>query len=90
MGWGQFLKAVFKRQHKLAPLTWITGLAAAIYAVSPIDFIPEIIFGPLGLTEDVGFLGIALALVVREKGRWESQIAAQRAADADIIDVEPL
>nr|PZM99605.1 MAG: hypothetical protein DIU73_01950 [Actinomycetota bacterium] len=89
MGWGQFIKAVVKGEHKLATGTWITGIAAAIYAISPIDIISELVLGPLGLADDAGFVAIALALLVREKGRFEAQLAAKR-ADADIIDVEPL
>jgi uncharacterized membrane protein YkvA (DUF1232 family) len=32
----------------------LVAIACALYAVSPVDFMPEIIFGPLGLIDDLG------------------------------------
>ncbi len=84
MGWGAFFKALRTRQHKLSPMTWVTLVAAVVYTVSPLDFIPELVFGPVGLVDDAGFWGIVLALTMREKARWEAQLADA----ADIIDVE--
>ena len=34
----------------------IYGILTAIYLCSPIDFIPEAVFGPLGLCDDFGVL----------------------------------
>lgn len=84
MGWGSFFKALRKGEHKLSPMTWIASIGALIYTISPVDFIPEIVFGPLGLVDDVGFWGIVIALAAREKARWEAQLSDR----ADIIDVE--
>jgi uncharacterized membrane protein YkvA (DUF1232 family) len=95
MGWGAFFKAVWSREHKLAPMTWVTAIGALVYTISPLDFIPEIVLGPLGLLDDAGIWGIAIALAVREKNRWEAQIAGgpskaknSKGDDSDIIDVE--
>lgn len=84
MGWGAFFKALRKGEHKLAPMTWVAAVGALIYTISPLDFIPEIVLGPLGLVDDVGFWGIVIALTAREKARWEAQLSDR----ADIIDVE--
>jgi uncharacterized membrane protein YkvA (DUF1232 family) len=97
MGWGDFFRAVRRREHKLAPMTWVTAIGALVYTFSPFDFVPEILLGPLGLLDDAGIWGIAIALAVREKNRWEAQISGSDAApraknskgdDSDIIDVE--
>lgn len=94
MGWGRFFKAVFRREHKLAPMTWVTAIGAIVYTFSPIDLVPEILLGPLGLLDDAGIWGIAIALAVREKTRWEAQISGgdvqskSKGDDSDIIDVE--
>lgn len=91
MGWGEFFKAIRRGDHKLAPMTWVTAIGALVYTISPLDFIPEIVLGPLGLLDDAGIWGIAIALAVREKNRWEAQLTATGQApsdDTDIIDVE--
>ena len=94
-GWGNFFKAVWRREHKLAPMTWVTAIGALLYTISPLDFIPEILLGPIGLLDDAGIWGIAIALAVREKNRWESALEAAPAKgksgasdDTDIIDVD--
>lgn len=44
---------------KFLQKNWLL-IAAIIYLILPIDFIPESLFGPLGLTDDVGVLVIEL------------------------------
>ncbi|SRR5690554_1760875 len=39
-------------------------LLALLYMISPIDLIPEIAFGPLGVVDDMGVLLIALQLFI--------------------------
>lgn len=72
--WWTFFKAVRTGEFRLAPMTWIAAAATVIYAVSPVDFISEIVFGPLGLADDLGVWGILFVLVTREKQRWEAQV----------------
>jgi len=77
MGWSQFIKAVFHREHKLAPTTWFMAVVTVIYTISPIDFIPEWFLGPLGLADDLGMWAILFGLAAREKSRWEVANAPQ-------------
>ncbi|MFH8253266.1 DUF1232 domain-containing protein [Microbacterium sp. B2969] len=72
--WFRFLKAVKRREHRVAPTTWVAAIAAVIYALAPIDAIPEFVLGPLGLTDDVGVWGILALLVVREHRRWQESL----------------
>ena len=71
MGWWTFTKAVFRGEHKLAPTTWIAAVATVIYTISPLDFIPELFLGPLGLVDDLGVWAVFLSLAAREKSRFE-------------------
>lgn len=71
MSWWSFIKAVFRGEHKLAPTTWIMAVITVIYTISPVDFIPEIFLGPLGLIDDLGMWAALLALAAREKSRFE-------------------
>lgn len=70
--WWRFFEAIRTGEHWLAPMTWITAVGAVIYAISPIDIIPELFFGPIGVVDDVGVFGILFTLVAREKARWEA------------------
>jgi uncharacterized membrane protein YkvA (DUF1232 family) len=40
-------------------------LAGLLYVVSPFDFIPEIIAGPLGIADDAAILGLIAATIMR-------------------------
>lgn len=42
------------------------GLAAVVYLISPIDIIPELVFGPFGLIDDVAILLFALRRIDKE------------------------
>jgi uncharacterized membrane protein YkvA (DUF1232 family) len=74
--WWRFLKAVRTREHHVAPTTWVAAIAAVVYTVAPIDLIPEIVLGPLGLTDDIGVWGILAVLVAREHRRWQAGVRA--------------
>ena len=32
----------------------LVAIACALYTISPVDFVPEVIFGPLGMVDDLG------------------------------------
>ncbi|SFR70011.1 Protein of unknown function [Agromyces sp. CF514] len=68
--WWSFLKAVRSGEHRIAPVTWVAAIAATVYAISPIDLMPELVLGPLGLADDLGLWGMLALLVVREQRRW--------------------
>jgi uncharacterized membrane protein YkvA (DUF1232 family) len=68
--WWRFLNAVRKRQHRVAPTTWVAAIAAVVYTFAPIDLIPELVLGPLGLVDDIGLWGIFVILFSREQHRW--------------------
>ena len=74
--WWRFLRAVGTGRHRVAPTTWVAALAAAVYTIAPIDLIPELLLGPMGLVDDVGLWGILAVLLAREQRRW---ITAQSA-----------
>ena len=75
--WWRFFKAVKERQHRVAPTTWVAATAAAVYTLAPIDLIPELVLGPLGLADDVGVWGILAVLLAREQRRWQSGLQSK-------------
>lgn len=44
-------------------------IAALLYVISPFDFIPEVIAGPLGIADDAAILGLIAATVMRAAQR---------------------
>ncbi|WP_394553863.1 DUF1232 domain-containing protein [Agromyces sp. MMS24-JH15] len=74
-----FFRAVRRGEHRVAPTTWIAAIAAVVYTVSPVDLIPELVLGPLGIADDLGVWGILALLVAREQRRWLAGLATQRA-----------
>lgn len=78
--WWTFLKALRRGEHRVAPSTWVAAAAAVVYAVSPIDLIPELILGPLGFADDIGVWSILGVLLLREHHRWHSRLLARAAA----------
>lgn len=71
-----FFRALRRGEHRVAASTWIAAAAAVAYAVSPVDLIPELVLGPLGLGDDLGVWGILALLVAREHRRWQDSLAA--------------
>lgn len=41
----------------------LVGIAALVYGLSPVDIVPELLTGPLGLADDLAvFIGAGLAI----------------------------
>lgn len=72
--WWSFVKALKAGEHRVAPSTWIAATAAVVYAVSPMDLIPELVLGPLGFADDLGVWSILGLLLVREHHRWQNRL----------------
>ena len=82
MSWFSFVKAVLRGEHKLAPTTWVVGVVTTLYAVWPLDVLPDVV--PfLGQLDDLGLWGVLIALLAREKSRWEVTVAQERPVHAE-------
>jgi uncharacterized membrane protein YkvA (DUF1232 family) len=75
--WWRFLKAIKDGEHRVAPTTWVAGIAAVVYALMPIDLIPELLLGPLGFADDIGMWAILAVLFAREQRRWRAAVASE-------------
>ena len=73
----RFLKAVRNKEHRVAPMTWAAAIAAVVYTFAPIDLIPELVLGPLGIADDLGLWSIFAVLFVREQQRWRAGLASE-------------
>lgn len=50
-----------RKRRGLSAKDWVILIVAAVYILSPVDIIPEVFLGPLGLTDDV----VALAIIAK-------------------------
>jgi uncharacterized membrane protein YkvA (DUF1232 family) len=61
------------RQLAMPFVAWGFVALCAAYAISPVDAMPEVIFGPLGLIDDLGAvaagIGTAMATINAKKNR---------------------
>jgi uncharacterized membrane protein YkvA (DUF1232 family) len=74
--WWRFLRAIKRREHRVAPTTWVVAIAAVVYTFAPIDLIPELLLGPLGFADDIGVWGTFAVLFAREQHRWQAGLTS--------------
>jgi uncharacterized membrane protein YkvA (DUF1232 family) len=72
-----FIKAIKDREHRIAPTTAVAAIAAVVYTFVPIDLIPELVLGPLGLVDDIGLWSIFAVLFTREQRRWQESLQSR-------------
>jgi len=54
---------------QLTKQDWLIIVLAVVYVFLPWDLIPEMIAGPLGLTDDLGAVAVIMATLVRARKR---------------------
>jgi uncharacterized membrane protein YkvA (DUF1232 family) len=52
-------------RYRLPPRGLVAMGAAAVYLISPIDVVPEMFFGPLGLVDDAGVTAAVVLFVYK-------------------------
>lgn len=43
----------------------LVGAAAVVYGASPVDVVPEVLLGPVGLVDDAAVVAAAIAVIVK-------------------------
>ena len=86
----RMISAFRKKQYKPELMNIVMGVAATLYIISPIDIIPEALFGPFGLIDDLGILMFGMKYFDKEIIKflaWETQNNQYaNVEDAKIID----
>ena len=57
--------AIVMRRYRIPPRGLVAMIGALIYLASPIDVLPEVILGPLGLLDDAGAATAAAVFVYK-------------------------
>lgn len=71
----RMISAFRKKQYKPDLSNIVFGSLAVLYIVSPIDIIPEALFGPFGLIDDFGILMFGMKYFNKEVSnflQWET------------------
>ena len=72
------------RRDQLAAVA--AAAAAILYGVSPVDVLPELMLGPLGLADDVVVLAVAALFVVRRlRRRRQSPTRDDAGPDPEVV-----
>ena len=50
-----------RKRRGLSATEWVALIVAVVYVLSPVDVIPEVLLGPLGLTDDA----VAFAIIAK-------------------------
>lgn len=73
----RMLPLIIKGEYK--PSKWrhiVLGFGALVYVISPLDFIPEVALGPIGLLDDIAILAFGANSINKELINflaWEEQ-----------------
>ncbi|MBF0595945.1 YkvA family protein [Faecalibacter rhinopitheci] len=85
----RLITAFRKKQYKPELGNMFMGIIAVLYIISPIDIIPEALFGPFGLIDDFGILMFGMKYFNKEIINFLNWEAAQdmysNVEDAKII-----
>ena len=87
-----------KTNNRMTKKNWIIFgiILCCIYIISPVDLMPEVLLGPLGIIDDAGVLGFMLFLVkqlwaLRSGTQAEKEGIKQAVVEADDVKkpIEP-
>lgn len=69
-----------ERLANLSRTEIVIMLLAVLYILSPVDMVPEVLAGPLGLTDDVAAAVVIGSTLLRTRGPKETVIVADPVA----------
>ena len=77
------------RWHGVSRLQLAGYLAALVYVVSPLDLVPELLLGPLGLADDVALAALAVTGLVHGVDAWLTDNEGPEGADGAAGQTRP-
>lgn len=78
--------ATYVRSRSVARWKKVLGVLAVVYAIVPIDLVPDVI--PIfGWLDDVGFLTLAFGLIGRDMARHAREAKKEAPPAEQVIDV---
>ena len=69
-------KAILTRRYPMPWKTFFTGILCAVYLLSPVDILPDVL-PVLGVTDDVTFVLLVLAMIGRDIDNYRHSLQQQ-------------
>ncbi|MDA8929786.1 YkvA family protein [Bacteroidia bacterium] len=76
---GKMAKAAFSGNFRFKKRNILIALASVFYVLSPLDIIPEAVFGPFGLADDTAILVFAYKRITSELERFRNESKIEEA-----------
>src|SRR5688572_31412004 len=68
-------------RYRIPPRGLIAMIGALVYLASPVDVLPEVMLGPLGLLDDAGAVTAAAVLVTVKRRLQDAGVKGRRTPD---------
>ncbi len=78
----KMIKAAFNGEFKLKKRNVLIIIGGLIYVLSPLDFLPAALLGPIGLADDAAILMLVYKRITGELERYRSESKYQ---DAEVV-----
>lgn len=78
----KMISAAFKGEFKLKKRNILITLGGLLYVLSPLDFLPAALLGPIGLADDAAILVLVYKRITGELERFRSESKFQ---DAEVV-----
>jgi uncharacterized membrane protein YkvA (DUF1232 family) len=75
----QMVKAAIKGTYRIRKRTLVFVLTGLVYIISPIDFLPALILGPIGLVDDAAILLFVYKRITSELDRYRKEAKYEEA-----------
>lgn len=79
--------AVLKGRYPMPWKTFFVALLCAVYVVSPVDLLPDVL-PILGITDDVTFILLTLAMLKKELAKYRSSLTPPKENVIDAGDIK--
>lgn len=78
----KMIKAAFRGTFRIKKRNILIAIAGLFYVLSPLDFIPELVLGPLGLVDDAAILVFIYKRITGELERFRTEAKFE---DAEVV-----
>lgn len=83
----QMSKAILQRRYPMPWKTFFIGILCLIYVFSPVDIFPDIL-PILGITDDVTFIVLVVALLQKDLAKYRASVTVPKEKVIDLGDIK--
>ena len=79
-------RAILARRYPMPWKTFLTGLLCAVYVLSPVDILPDVL-PVLGITDDATFILLVLAMIKKDMDKYRTSLRPPADKVIDLGDI---